>query len=280
MFLVLPVLRHVFPASGFFTAQRDRLGSIYDTSGGHADVDGELPASNAEGADSVSRAPPVVSCAGCHALVPVVSTAAAFPGSRLLRVLGGGHSADHGGCSGTVIAACSSGVERLRRQACCNFRDFVGVFDSLSSHHVDRVRSRSVCGDGDTNSSFDTHHARAKSWGTLHAARSNSGGHVNSYPCTYNSCGGVRGGTKPRSISTGSQVGCLAVEKLASLQQAPGRLDVETWAGRDGNPSLPISQVVEIMPGCGYGDSPSPSSLFFRVTWGRAEKCGMGWVGR
>ena len=145
--------------------------------------------------------------------------------------------ADHGGCSGAGIAACSSGIERLRRQACCNFRDLVGGFDSLSSHHFDRVRSRSVCGDGDTNSCWDTHVARANSWSTLHAARSNSGGHVNSYRCAYNSCGGVRGGTKPRSMSTRGQVGCPAVEKLASLQQAPGRLHVETWAGRNGNPA-------------------------------------------
>ena len=36
---------------------------IDDASGGYADVDGELPGSNAEGADSVSRALPVVSCA-------------------------------------------------------------------------------------------------------------------------------------------------------------------------------------------------------------------------
>ena len=60
------------------------------------------------------------------------------------------------------------------------------------------------------------------------------------------------------SMSTRCQVGCPAVEKLASLQQAPARLHVETWAGRDEDPSLPISQVVvEIMPGC----------------------AGMGWVG-
>ena len=51
-------------------------------------------------------------------------------------------------------------------------------------------------------------------------------------------------------MSTRGQVWCPAVEKLASLQQAPGKLHVETWAGRDGNPSLPFSQVVEIMPGC------------------------------
>ena len=104
---------------------------IDDTSGGYADVDGESPGSNAEGAESVSRALPVVSCARDLALDPVVSTAAASPGSRLLRVLARGHSADHGGCSGAGIAACSSGIERLGRQACCNFRDLVGVFENL-----------------------------------------------------------------------------------------------------------------------------------------------------
>ena len=51
-------------------------------------------------------------------------------------------------------------------------------------------------------------------------------------------------------MSTRFGVGCLAVEKLASPQQAPGRLHVETWAGRFGSLSLPISQAVEIMPGC------------------------------
>ena len=52
------------------------------------------------------------------------------------------------------------------------------------------------------------------------------------------------------SMSTRCQVGCPAVEKLAFLRQAPGRLHVETWAGREGNPSLPISQSVEIVPRC------------------------------
>ena len=115
-----------------------------DTSGGNADVDGELLERNAGSADCVFRVLPVVSCARGLALVPAVSTAAASPGSKVLRVLGGGHSADRGGCSGAGVAACSSGVERLRRQACSSLCGVVGVFDSLSSHHVDRVRSRGV----------------------------------------------------------------------------------------------------------------------------------------
>ena len=73
-------------------------------------------------------------------------------------------------------------------------------------------------------------------------------GHINSYRCTYDSCGGVRGGTKPRSMSTRGQDVSPTVEKLASLQQVPGRLHVQTWARRDGNPSLSISQVAEIIP--------------------------------
>ena len=132
-------------ASGAACGEGDRPVSsgarvIHDASGGHADVDGELPGSNADGADSVSRALPVVSCARDLALDPVVSTVAASPGCRLLRVLARGHSADHGGCSGAGIAACSSGFEHLRRQACCDFGDLFSGFDSLSSHHVDRVR--------------------------------------------------------------------------------------------------------------------------------------------
>ena len=42
-------------------------------------------------------------------------------------------------------------------------------------------------------------------------------------------------------MSTRGQVGFPAVEKLASLQQAPGSLHVETWAGSNENSSLPIS---------------------------------------
>ena len=110
--------------------------------------------------------------------------------------------------------------------------------------------SRSDGGEGDTNSCCDTHGARANACSVLHDARGNSGEHVNSEGCTYNLCGGVRGGTKPRSTSTRDQVRCPVVEKLASLQQAPGRLHVETWAGRNENSNLPISQVVEIMSGC------------------------------
>ena len=156
----------------------------------------------------------------------------------------------------------------MTRQACSSICGLVRASGSLSSHHVDHMCSRSDGGEGDTNSCSDTHGARANACCTLHDARGNSGEHVNSEGCTYNLCGGVRGGTKPRSTSTRDQVRCPAVEKLASLQQAPGRLHVETWAGRNKNSNLPISQVVEIMSGC--ADMVAclpPSFLLFRVTW-------------
>ena len=176
----------------------------------------------------------------------------------------GGHSAWRGRVGGL----------RLRRQAHSRSGKF-DVDSLLSSHHVDHVHTRNVgCAHGEhvlhgarTNSCLGTRAARVNSF-ALHSARGNSGGHTNSYRCTYNACGGVREGTKPMSMSTRDQVGCPAVEKLASLQQAPGRLHVETWAGRDENPSLSISQVVGNVAGvCGYGDTTSPSRLLFRVTW-------------
>ena len=69
---------------------------------------------------------------------------------------------------------------------------------SLSSHHVGHVHTRSVgCAHGEhdlhgarTNSCSGTHAARVNSFG-LHSACDNSGVHVNSEGCTYNSCGGV-----------------------------------------------------------------------------------------
>ena len=80
-------------------------------------------------------------------------------------------------------------------------------------------------------------------------------------------------------MSTRGQVGCPAVEKLASLQQAPGRLHVETWAGRSGNPILPISQVVEIMQGCADMVTRLPPPLFSSVSPGpgREVRNGLGW---
>ena len=170
---------------------------------------------------------------------------------------------------------------RLRRQAPSRSGNFV-VNSLSSSRHVDHVHTRSferahVLHGARTNSCLVTHAARVNSFG-LHSARGNSGGHINSYLCTYNSCGGVRGGTKPMSMSTRCQVG--AVEKLASLQQAPGRLHVETWAGRDVNPSLPISQVVvEIMSRCADVVTCLPPPIFSSVSPGpgREVRNGMGW---
>ena len=75
--------------------------------------------------------------------------------------------------------------------------------------------------------------------------------------------------------SVPGRVSCC--KELASLQQAPGRLHVETWAGREGNPSLSISQVVEIMSRCADMVTRLLSSLLCHLD--RAEKFGMGWVG-
>ena len=129
-----------------------------------------------------------------------------------------------------------------------------------------------------TNSCWDTHAARTNSWGTLHTARINSGGHVNSYLCKYNASVGVRRGTKPLSMSTRCQVRCPAVKKPDSLQ-APERLHVETWAGRDCSPSLLISQAVEIGLGCADMFVRLPPPFFASVSPDRVGKLGMGWVG-
>ena len=81
-------------------------------------------------------------------------------------------------------------------------------------------------------------------------------------------------------MSTWRQGWCPAVEKLASSQQAPGRLHVETWAGRGDNPSLWISQEVEIIPGC--ADTvvrlPSPSLSSVSPGPGREVRNWLGWT--
>ena len=65
----------------------------------------------------------------------------------------------------------------------------------------------------------------------------------------------------------------------ASLQQASGSLHDEAWAGRDGCLSLPISQVVEILPGCADMVARLPPPLFSSVSPGpgREVRNGMGW---
>ena len=82
------------------------------------------------------------------------------------------------------------------------------------------------------------------------------------------------------SMSTRCQVWCLAVEKLASLQQAPGRSACRD-VGRTqwGNPSLPIAQVVEIMSECADMVTRLPPPLFSSVSPGpgREVRNGMGW---
>ena len=77
------------------------------------------------------------------------------------------------------------------------------------------------------------------SWGAL--------GHRNS---CYLHAAGVQGGTKASRMSTRLGVWRLAVEKLASPQQASTKLHVEAWAGLLRNQGLRFSQEEEIVLGC------------------------------
>ena len=69
------------------------------------------------------------------------------------------------------------------------------------------------------------------------------------------------------------------MEKLASLQQAPGRLHVVTCAGRNKNSNLQISQVVEIISGCADMVACLPPLFFSSVSPGpgREVRNGIGW---
>ena len=111
------------------------------------------------------------------------------------------------------------------------------------------------------SSSQDTHnmHGDVNSCGSVHGG----GVHVNSPWMHGNSRGAlghinschvhaaqVRGGTKAFSMSTRIGVRCPAVEKLASPQQAPGKLHDEVWASILHNQGPKIFREVEIVPGC------------------------------
>ena len=82
------------------------------------------------------------------------------------------------------------------------------------------------------------------------------------------------------SMSTRCQDRCPAVKKLASSQQAPGRLHDETWAGRVGNLSLPISQALKIVPRCADMVTRLHPPLFSSVPPGpgREVRNGIGWT--
>ena len=81
-------------------------------------------------------------------------------------------------------------------------------------------------------------------------------------------------------MSTRCRGWCPAVEKLASVKQAPGRLHVETWAGRGGNPSLWISHGVDILPGCADMVTSLPDSFLSSVSPGpgREVRNWLGWT--
>ena len=95
------------------------------------------------------------------------------------------------------------------------------------------------------------------SCGSMHGVvmHDNSSVHVNSCGALghRNSCNlhaaGVLGGTKVLSTSTRTGVRCLAVEKLASPQQAPGSLHGEVWASILQKQGPKIFREVEIVPG-------------------------------
>ena len=71
----------------------------------------------------------------------------------------------------------------------------------------------------------------------------------------------------------------VLLEKLASPQQAPGRLHEETWAGLLQKHCLRISQDVEIVPGCGALVA-CPSCLDNLLCHlGQAEEFGTCWAG-
>ena len=136
--------------------------------------------------------------------------------------------------------------------------DFADLFVPCTSpsqrvHLVDSVVSLS--------SSQDTHdmHGDMNSCGSVHGGvmhDNSSGVHVNSCGALghKNSChvhaAEVRRGTKALSMSTRLGVRCPAVEKLASPQQAPGRLHDEVWASILQNQGPKIFREVEIIPGC------------------------------
>ena len=82
------------------------------------------------------------------------------------------------------------------------------------------------------------------------------------------------------STSTRCKVRRPAAEKLGSLQQASGRLHVETWAGRDGSLSLPISQAVPIVPGGADMVSRLPPPFLASVSPGpfREVRSGIVWT--
>ena len=82
----------------------------------------------------------------------------------------------------------------------------------------------------------------------------------------------VLGRTKALSMSTR-----LAVEKLASPQQALGRLREETWAGLLQKQGLRISQEEAIVPGCAVGVTrPSCPDHSLEPPWPGRGTC---WVG-
>ena len=159
------------------------------------------------------------------------------------------------GCSASVLRArdvrdglCHVNSDVLRRASGSKDSSVVVMhghcmrsnFD-LDSVFVPRSRSFSLCSSlvSKVSNSSQSINSCGEHGGAL--------GHKNS--CNLHAAE-VLGGTTALSMSTRLGVGRPAVEKLASPQQASGRLHEETWAGLLQKQGPRSSQEVEIIPGC------------------------------
>ena len=206
---------------------------------------------------------------------------------------GGSMMPRSGAWSDAELGRSVSALPGKARQCSQSFADLFVPCTSPSQrvHLVDSVVQLS--------SSQGTHnmHGDVNSCGSVHGG----GVHDNSSGMHGNSCGAlghknschvhaaqVRGGTKASSMSTRIGVRCPAVEKLASPQQAPGRLHDEVWASILQNQGPKIFREVEIAPGCAVTvacpscpdhspEPPGPGRIIRNMLgWSLEEKNGVG----
>ena len=147
----------------------------------------------------------------------------------------------------------------LNRQAGRKRVDSSGSATDFDSAFIPYARSFSLHPSLLSNNSCGAHGVGGtNSCGTMHGGVM----HDNSSGMDVNSCGalghrnscsshaaGVQGGTKASSMSTRIWVRCLAVEKLASPQQAPGSLHGEVWASFLQKQGPKIFREVELVHG-------------------------------
>ena len=136
------------------------------------------------------------------------------------------------------------------------------------------------------------HNLHSTSARSLHAAH-NSHARMSRARCVETSVGDTEDGRRlscengrAKLLSTCTRTGVRrpAVEKLASPQQAPLKLHVETWEGLPCNQGPKISQEVEIVPGCAvrvacpscpdyYPEPPGPGIVIRNMLgWSQLEK--------